>query len=205
MFRATTCPLSGENYYISAALVFVTLYGWRPVCKLSSIQPADQSPPTQSDKYQCRIDTVIFSWWWARGWPKRVEKRNKYINQNCAPSWTYLQDYTGMHGQQNIKKTPQKSVCKNSKCQVATLGLPRLTSSELWHCIVRESNSWRFEGSCQHHLHGQALHPLLWQLYLEKDKDKIFRNVSNNPPHIHGVTSQKTRVLYHQRIQTTSF
>ena len=22
---------------------------------------------------------------------------------NCAPSWLYLQDYTEMHGQQNIK------------------------------------------------------------------------------------------------------
>ena len=28
---------------------------------------------------------------------------NKYINQNCAPSRTYLRDYTGMNGQQNIK------------------------------------------------------------------------------------------------------
>jgi len=41
-------------------LVFVTLYvciwsaGW-----VVSIQPADQTPPIQSDKYQCRIDTVI--------------------------------------------------------------------------------------------------------------------------------------------------
>jgi len=25
-----------------------------------SLQPADQTPPTQSDKYQCRIDTAIF-------------------------------------------------------------------------------------------------------------------------------------------------
>ena len=28
---------------------------------------------------------------------------NKYIKQNYEPSWTYLRDYTGMHGQQNIK------------------------------------------------------------------------------------------------------
>ena len=26
---------------------------------------------------------------------------------NCAPSWLYLQDYTGMHGQQSIKKKRQ--------------------------------------------------------------------------------------------------
>jgi len=30
---------------------------------------------------------------------------NKYIKQNCAPSWTYLRNYAGMHGQQNVKKT----------------------------------------------------------------------------------------------------
>ena len=59
-------------------------------CWLDWIQPADQTPPIQSDEYQCRIDTVIFSWWWACGCLKHVEKRNKYIKQNCAPSWTYL-------------------------------------------------------------------------------------------------------------------
>ena len=42
-----------------------------------SIQPADQTPPIQSDKYQCRIDTVIFSWWWALGCPKHLQKRYK--------------------------------------------------------------------------------------------------------------------------------
>jgi hypothetical protein len=37
--------------------------------------------------------------------PKHVEKRNNHTKKNCAPSWLYLPDYTGMHGQQNIKKT----------------------------------------------------------------------------------------------------
>jgi len=35
--------------------------------------------------------------------PKHVEKRNKHTKKNCAPSWLYLQDYTGMYSQQNIK------------------------------------------------------------------------------------------------------
>ena len=35
--------------------------------------------------------------------PKHVEKSNKYIKKICAPTWFYLQDYTSMHGQQNIK------------------------------------------------------------------------------------------------------
>ena len=29
--------------------------------------------------------------------------RRQRVKQNCAPSWIYLQDYTGMHSQQNIK------------------------------------------------------------------------------------------------------
>ena len=44
-----------------------------------------------------------FSWWWAHSRPKHVEI-DKYSKKNCAPSWLYLQDYTDMHGQQNIKK-----------------------------------------------------------------------------------------------------
>jgi hypothetical protein len=32
-----------------------------------------------------------------------VERINKNAKKNCAPSWLYLQDYTGMHGQRNIK------------------------------------------------------------------------------------------------------
>jgi hypothetical protein len=41
--------------------------------------------------------------WYAHSRPKYVEKRNEHTKKNCAQSWFYLQDYTGMHGQQNIK------------------------------------------------------------------------------------------------------
>ena len=30
--------------------------------------------------------------------------RNKRTEKNCAPSWLYLEDYTGMHRQQNVNK-----------------------------------------------------------------------------------------------------
>jgi len=108
MFRTSMCPSAGGNYCIYATLLFFTLYGWRLVCWLDwnnwvPIQPEDQTSPIQSDKYQCRIDTVISSWWWSHGCAKHVEKRNKYIKHNCAPNWTYLQEYTGMHCQQNLK------------------------------------------------------------------------------------------------------
>jgi hypothetical protein len=32
-----------------------------------------------------------------------VGKRNKHNKKNFAPKGLYLKDYTGMHGQQNIK------------------------------------------------------------------------------------------------------
>ena len=46
MFRATMCPSSGE--------ITLSMRHW-----YLKLQPADQTPPIQSDKYQCRIDTVI--------------------------------------------------------------------------------------------------------------------------------------------------
>ena len=61
--------VSMRYWYLSLWMSGVWSTGW--------IQPADQMPPIRSDKYQCHIDTVIFSWWWALGCPKHVEKRNK--------------------------------------------------------------------------------------------------------------------------------
>ena len=60
-------------------------------------------PLCMGGKHHFRIGTVIFSWWWTHGCPQHVEKWNKYIKQNCAPSWTYLRYYTRMYSQQNIK------------------------------------------------------------------------------------------------------
>jgi len=58
---------------------------------------------TQNNKFQVSYKSNCFSWWWAHSHPKCVEKRNKHTKKNCAPSWLYLQDYSGMHSQQNIK------------------------------------------------------------------------------------------------------
>ena len=99
MFRATMCPSSGENTVPMQHLVFVTLYRW-----LSGMHPVPtRQSSIQSDKYQVSRRYDIFSWWWAHSHPKHVENRNKHTKKNCAPSQLYLQDYTGMHGQQNIK------------------------------------------------------------------------------------------------------
>ena len=61
----------------------------------------NRRPPTQSYTYQMMYWYNWFSWWWALGCSKHVEKWNKHIknyvklviNTNC----------TEMHGQHNIK------------------------------------------------------------------------------------------------------
>ena len=46
------------------------------------------------------------SWWWARGCSKHVENWYKYIEKNCASSWSFTKNHNKMHDQQNIKKEP---------------------------------------------------------------------------------------------------
>ena len=57
MFWESKCPSSGESHCIYVTLVFFTLDGWR----LVGLKLPDQTPPIQSKKYQCHIDTVTFS------------------------------------------------------------------------------------------------------------------------------------------------
>jgi len=96
MFRATV-PIIRRKHLPMRHLVFVALHRW-----LSGI-PAYQTV-IYIDKYQVSHRYGVCSWWWAHSCPKHVEKSNKYIEKNYAPRRFYLQDYTTMHGQQNIKK-----------------------------------------------------------------------------------------------------
>ena len=57
----------------------------------------------RSDMYQRLCWYNCFSWWWARGCSKHVENWNKYIEKNCASSWSFTKNHNRMHGQQNIK------------------------------------------------------------------------------------------------------
>ena len=85
----------------------VILYGWlsglQGGMQCSFIPPCRPQLSIHNNKYQVSNEHSCFSWWWAHSHPKRVEKRNKHTKKNCAPRWLYLQDHTGMHGQQNIK------------------------------------------------------------------------------------------------------
>jgi hypothetical protein len=72
------------------------------VCRVHSTLQTRQSS-IQNSKYQVSHKYSCFSWWWAFSCMKHVEKRNKHTKKNFAPSWLFLQDYTGMHSQQNVK------------------------------------------------------------------------------------------------------
>jgi len=106
MFWATMCPSSGETIVFMWHLVLVILYGWlsgmQRGMKHSTLHTRQSS--IQSDEYKVSHRYSYFSWWWAHSCPKHVEKRNNHTKKNCAPSWLYLQDYTAIHGQLNIKE-----------------------------------------------------------------------------------------------------
>ena len=103
MFRATMCPSSGEATVFTRHLVLVILCGWL------SDMPAGipDNHPHRITSTKCRINTDVS--------PDdgHIVARNMWrlinilkiniLRINCAPSWLYLQDYTVMDGQQNIR------------------------------------------------------------------------------------------------------
>jgi hypothetical protein len=101
MFRAYMCPSLGEItvstrlWYLSLCGVWSAGWSFTPTSRPEATHTEWQIPV--SHKYS------NFSWWWERGCPKHVEKRNQYTKQNYAPSWIYLQHCTKRHGQQNVK------------------------------------------------------------------------------------------------------
>ena len=101
-----------QHWYLSLCMGGVWSAGWTE---------SDQKtlrPPIQSDKYQCHIDTIQqFSPDDGHMDAKNMQRReiHKYNKKNCALSWTYLQDYTGMRGQRNIKKCQNKLVSSQAQ------------------------------------------------------------------------------------------
>ena len=90
--------VSVRHWYLSLCMDGVWSAEW-----IELIQPADQTPPTQIDKYQRRIDIVIFSWRWAHGRLKHIENRNKQINtlNRIVHLAGFISDI--IQGQQHIK------------------------------------------------------------------------------------------------------
>ena len=80
MFPATQCSSSGESIVSIHHLVYVTLCRWLPG------MPVGRERHTKQSLTQMMYWYNWFSWWWALGCSKNVEKWNKYI-EKIASSW----------------------------------------------------------------------------------------------------------------------
>jgi hypothetical protein len=88
MFRATTCPSSGENNYQCDTWYLSLWAGDRLVCRVewnSFIPPCiPDGHPLRVTDTRCRIDTVVFSWRWAHSCPKYVANINKHTKKKLC-------------------------------------------------------------------------------------------------------------------------
>ena len=112
LFQFSTCfkqPRAHhqENQLYQYNIWYVSLcVGDRLVCRSESSFPTcTPNGHRHSDTYQMLYWYNWFSWWWARGCLKHVENWNKYIEKNCASSWSFTTNHNKMHGQQNIKSS----------------------------------------------------------------------------------------------------
>ena len=112
LFQSSTCfqqPCAHhqENQLYQYNLWYMSLcVGDRFVCRSERNSFPDlhtKRPRTQSDIYQRLYWYNWFSWWWARVCSKHVENWNKYIEKNCASSWSFTKNHKEMHGQRNKK------------------------------------------------------------------------------------------------------
>jgi len=101
---------------------------------------------------------------------------NKYIEQNCAPSWIYLRDYTEMHSEQNIK------------FEFLSTSLMKVKYFVRYHALFIGKSYRRFGRSCCLHLQGLSsprrgignyllidVTPCLDSLFY------VYRNYNNSP------------------------
>jgi hypothetical protein len=79
MFRATHCSSSGESIVSILRLIYITLCRWPSGMQLSHLHT--RRPPTQRDTYQTMYWYNWFSWLWALGCLKHVQKWNKHIKK----------------------------------------------------------------------------------------------------------------------------
>ena len=99
VFRATQCSSSGESNVSIYHLVYNTLVG---DCQVCQSWLAYLTVTYQSDIYQMMYWCNWFSWWWALGCSKHVEKWNKYtekkyvmlvIKKNCVTEVCVMRVY----------------------------------------------------------------------------------------------------------------
>ena len=81
-------------------------------------EPRKKSPvtPPGIDPGTVRLVTQCLNHYATPGLSKHVENWNKYIEKNCASSWSFTKNHNEMHGQRNIKWWTACSLLQQSKC-----------------------------------------------------------------------------------------
>jgi len=92
MFRATPCSSSGESIISIQPLVYVTRCRWPFRIQVGEELLSDLHTKRSSTQTDILQRLYWYSWvslWWARGCSKHVENWNKYVEKNCASSWSF--------------------------------------------------------------------------------------------------------------------
>jgi hypothetical protein len=98
----------------SSGILYIILCRWLPGIPGRRDRHTRQSP-IHSDIYQMMYWYKWFSWWWALGCSKHVEKGNKWTYWKKCVKLVINTHYTEMHGQRNI--TFHK---KDGRCRMPT-------------------------------------------------------------------------------------
>ena len=94
---------TGETTVFMRHLLLVVLCGWLSGMHEHMLLHTRQSS-TQNNNTKCRINTIV-SPHDGHIFARNMERLITILRINCAPSWLYLQDYTGLYYQQNIFST----------------------------------------------------------------------------------------------------
>ena len=121
-------PIIRRNNYVYVTLgtcysVWMTVWyaGWN-----ETPPSVPDSNPHRITSTKCHINTVV-SLDDGHKVARNMSRLINIVRINCAPSWLYLQDFTRMHGQQNIKLRMNGTVpCSPSHHYWCTLKISHL-------------------------------------------------------------------------------
>ena len=148
MFRATSCSSSGESSVSIQHLVLCHSVSVTVSCA-GPFRPAHETV-IDTDWHVPEVVLIqLISWWWARGCSKHVVNWNKYIEKNCASSWSFTKNDTDKLLYSSVKdddlsadvvtctwhriRTKLRSVCYNF---CISLSVPLLSPLIFDPCII---------------------------------------------------------------------
>ena len=134
MFRTAMCPSSGELLYQCDTWFMSLCVDDRLVCR--SICSAT-SQQTHTESHELGVALIQqFSWWWAHGCPKHVQKRNKHTRKHVR-QFVYLQG-----SYQDARSTKHKIQRKRVNKLISCFIKNQSNSSPGWRCQYKVNDEW---------------------------------------------------------------